>query len=187
MEEADIVVIGCGSGGSAVAGRLSEGGKYEVAVLEAGGRDTSLKHDHARHDAVPDRQDQLARSRRCPSQGSTGRRGYQPRGRGLGRVERGQRDALHSRPPRDYGEWAAISAAPAGAGTRCCPGSSRCERNVRGADAYARRRRPALGQRPELSRIRAADAFIEAASRAADPGQSPTSTARGRTASASIR
>lgn len=37
----DFVVIGAGSAGCAVAGRLSENGKYSVAVLEAGGRDTN--------------------------------------------------------------------------------------------------------------------------------------------------
>ena len=35
-DEFDIVVIGGGSGGSAAAGRLSEGGKYSVCLIEAG-------------------------------------------------------------------------------------------------------------------------------------------------------
>ena len=41
MDEADVVVIGSGSAGSAVAGRLAEVPGLRVAVLEAGGRDTN--------------------------------------------------------------------------------------------------------------------------------------------------
>ena len=37
--EFDFVIVGAGSAGCAIANRLSDGGKYQVALLEAGGRD----------------------------------------------------------------------------------------------------------------------------------------------------
>ncbi|MBA4765768.1 MAG: GMC family oxidoreductase N-terminal domain-containing protein, partial [Erythrobacter sp.] len=42
MDEFDIVVVGGGSGGSAVAGRLAEAGK-NVCLLEAGGRNNGMR------------------------------------------------------------------------------------------------------------------------------------------------
>ena len=39
--EFDYVIVGAGSAGCALAGRLSESGRYTVALVEAGGRDTS--------------------------------------------------------------------------------------------------------------------------------------------------
>lgn len=39
--EFDFVIVGAGSAGCAVANRLSENGKYTVALLEAGGKDTN--------------------------------------------------------------------------------------------------------------------------------------------------
>ncbi|TIW31035.1 MAG: FAD-dependent oxidoreductase, partial [Mesorhizobium sp.] len=39
MLEADFVIIGAGSAGSAMAYRLSEDGKYSVIVIEFGGSD----------------------------------------------------------------------------------------------------------------------------------------------------
>ncbi len=82
-ETFDYVVIGGGSAGSAVAGRLVEYGKHTVCLLEAGGRNNDMLvktpgfmpflrgSSNYRYDTVPQK-------------GLKGRIGYQPRGKGLG-------------------------------------------------------------------------------------------------------
>ena len=79
----DIIVIGGGSAGSAVAGRLSEKAGRTVCLIEAGGRNDNMfvktpglmpfipKASNWQFDTVP-------------QPGLNGRAGYQPRGRGLG-------------------------------------------------------------------------------------------------------
>ena len=105
----DFVVVGGGSGGCAVASRLSEDPKTSVALLEAGGKDdnwvvttpgalmlmVSGKVNNWAFDTVP-------------QAGLNGRIGYQPRGKGLGGSSainamvyiRGHRS--------DYDQWASL-------------------------------------------------------------------------------
>ena len=105
----DFVVVGGGSGGCAVASRLSEDPQTSVALLEAGGKDDnwvvttpgamilmiSGKVNNWAFDTVP-------------QAGLNGRIGYQPRGKGLGGSSainamvyiRGHRS--------DYDRWAAL-------------------------------------------------------------------------------
>jgi choline dehydrogenase-like flavoprotein len=105
----DFVVVGAGSGGCAVAGRLSEDPNTSVAMLEAGGTGdnwvvttpgalvlmVSGKVNNWAFDTVPQK-------------GLNGRIGYQPRGKGLGGSSainamvyiRGHRS--------DYDHWAAL-------------------------------------------------------------------------------
>ena len=83
MSQYDYIVVGGGSAGSAVAGRLAVDGTRSVCLVEAGGRNNGLlvktpgfmpfllKNTNYRYDTVPQK-------------GLNGRIGYQPRGKGLG-------------------------------------------------------------------------------------------------------
>src|SRR3974390_1416593 len=85
MDEVDFIVVGGGSGGCAVAGRLSEDPATSVALLEAGAKNDNWvvttpgaiilmiggKVNNWAFDTVPQK-------------GLNGRIGYQPRGKGLG-------------------------------------------------------------------------------------------------------
>ena len=134
MDEVDIVVVGGGSGGAAVAGRLSEGGRFSVALLEAGGPNTGLRT------IMPGMMpfQTLATNwqyETVPQPGLGGRRGYQPRGRGLGGSSAINAMLYVRGNPWDYDHWAALGCT----GWRYAdvlPWFKRSERNIRGADAF---------------------------------------------------
>ena len=81
----DYIVIGGGSAGSVMAGRLSENTDVQVMLLEAGGQgDSWLVNTPAAAVAMlPTRLNNYA-FETVPQAGLNGRKGYQPRGKGLG-------------------------------------------------------------------------------------------------------
>jgi choline dehydrogenase-like flavoprotein len=105
----DFVVVGGGSGGCAVAGRLSEDPKTSVAVLDAGGKNDNwvVTTPFALALMVPAKLNNWAFDT-VPQKGLNGRIGYQPRGKGLGGSSainamvyiRGHRS--------DYDQWASL-------------------------------------------------------------------------------
>lgn len=84
-EEFDFVVVGGGSGGSAVASRLSENPQTRVALLEAGGtNDNWVVTTPGAIVLMVAGPINNWRMETVPQKGLNGRIGYQPRGKGLG-------------------------------------------------------------------------------------------------------
>lgn len=134
MEEADIVVIGAGSGGSAAAGRLSEDGKYSVAVLEAGGRNNGFRTLMPGAIAMQTPATNWAYET-VPQPGLGGRRGYQPRGKGLGGSSAINAMLYIRGHPWDYDNWVALGCT-GWSWDDVLPVFKRSEANERGADEW---------------------------------------------------
>jgi len=105
----DFVVVGGGSGGSAVAGRLSEDPKTSVALLEAGGRNDNwvVTTPGALALMVPSKLNNWAFDT-VPQAGLNGRIGYQPRGKGLGGSSAINAMVYIRGHRRDYDQWASL-------------------------------------------------------------------------------
>lgn len=133
MDEFDVIVIGGGSAGSAVAGRLARTGRT-VCLLEAGGRnDTILVKTPGFMPFL--RNSCNYRFETVPQKGLNGRVGYQPRGRGLGGSS-AINAMVYIRGNRwDYDNWAALGCT-GWSFEDVLPYFKRSERNVRGEDEY---------------------------------------------------
>jgi choline dehydrogenase-like flavoprotein len=105
----DVIVVGGGTAGSVLGGRLSADPNLRVAVLEAGGRGDSwvVRAPAAAVAMLPTRLNNYA-FETVPQPGLDGRRGYQPRGRMLGGCS-GMNAMVYIRGhASDYDQWAAL-------------------------------------------------------------------------------
>jgi choline dehydrogenase-like flavoprotein len=109
MESFDFVVVGGGSGGCAVASRLSEDPATSVALLEAGGKDDNwvVTTPGALIFMVAGKVNNWAFDT-VPQKGLNGRIGYQPRGKGLGGSSAINAMVYIRGNKADYDQWASL-------------------------------------------------------------------------------
>lgn len=135
-QQFDYLIIGGGSAGCALAGRLSEDPSVQVALLEAGGRGDGMlvTTPLAVIAMLPTRINNWA-FETVPQSGLNGRRGYQPRGKALGGTSainamvyiRGHRSDYDHRASLGNAGWDF---------DEVLPYFKRSERNTRGADEF---------------------------------------------------
>ena len=109
MDTFDFIVVGGGSGGCAVASRLSEDPATSVALLEAGGKDDNwvVTTPGALILMVAGKVNNWAFDT-VPQAGLQGRIGYQPRGKGLGGSSAINAMVYIRGHKSDYDQWASL-------------------------------------------------------------------------------
>ena len=131
----DYIVIGGGSAGCVLAGRLSEDPAVRVCLLEAGKPDSSvLIHCPAGLAVMAKYELNGWGQNTTPQPGLNGRRGYQPRGKVLGGSSSINAMIYARGQHADYEHWAA-QGNPGWGWDDVLPYFKRSEHNERGADA----------------------------------------------------
>ncbi len=132
----DYIVVGGGSAGSVLAGRLSEDPAVRVCLLEAGPSDKSvLIHCPAGLAVMAKYELNGWGQNTTPQPGLNGRRGYQPRGKVLGGSSSINAMIYARGQSADYDFWAA-QGNPGWGWSDVLPYFKRAENNERGADAW---------------------------------------------------
>jgi len=135
-QEFDYLIVGAGSAGCVLAGRLSEDAGASVCLLEAGKADTSLfvRVPAGTAAMLPTRHNNWAFETE-PQPGLNGRRGYQPRGRTLGGSSAINAMIYTRGHPSDYDGWAAAGN-PGWSWGEVLPWFRRSEDNSRGENEW---------------------------------------------------
>jgi choline dehydrogenase-like flavoprotein len=134
--EYDVVVVGAGSAGCALAGRLTEDPSLRVLLLEAGGSDDVLEVQ------IPAALYKVWRTRLDwnyttePQPGLGGRRLFWPRGKLLGGSSSINAMIYIRGAAADYDEWAQLTGDPSWSYESVLPLFRRMEDNARGADRF---------------------------------------------------
>ena len=106
--KADFIVVGAGSAGCAVAGRLSENSKYTVLLLEAGGPDNNPDIHVPAHFSNLFHTDVDWDYETVPQPGLNNRREYVPRGKMYGGTSSMNAMVYQRGHPSDYDRWAQL-------------------------------------------------------------------------------
>lgn len=134
--ETHYLIVGGGSAGCVLAGRLSEDPAVQVTLLEAGPRDTSQLIHCPAGLALMARKGNLSWAYdTVPQPGLNGRKGYQPRGKVLGGSSSINAMIYIRGQAQDYDAWAA-QGNPGWGWQDVLPWFIRSEHNARGASAW---------------------------------------------------
>jgi choline dehydrogenase-like flavoprotein len=135
----DYIIVGAGSGGCSLAGRLADAcPDAMIALIEAGphtDRNLLVNMPVGVAAVVPNRLKTNYGYETTPQPALAGRRGYQPRGRGFGGSSAINAMVYTRGHPLDYDEWAQLGC-EGWAWSDVLPYFRRAEGNERGADAW---------------------------------------------------